>query len=73
MCAYAGCPSPDVLLEPFFKEVDTLSKNEGSKQGNITMANKHIADALLNMKKWITKGNWKNGFGDVIETWNCHG
>ncbi len=55
--AYAGCPSPDALLDPLFKEVDTFSKNDGSKRGKIAVANKHIVDALTNMDKWITKGN----------------
>ena len=46
--------------------MDTFNKNEGSKRGKVTMANKHIADALVNMDKWITIGNWKNVFGDMF-------
>ena len=47
----------DATLDPFFKVVDTTSKNNGSKHGNINLANKCIADALGDMEKWITKGN----------------
>jgi hypothetical protein len=50
-------PPPEALLEPFFLEVGTFNKNEGSKRGKITLANKHIANTLINMDNWITKGN----------------
>jgi len=62
----AGCASLDILLQPFFKEVDTLSKNVGSKRGKIHFANKCIATALIDMEKWIGQGNWKSGFGDMF-------
>jgi len=65
-CTRAGCPSQDALLEPFFKEVETFNKNEGSKRGKISMANKSIAAALIDMDKWITEGNCKNGFGAMF-------
>ncbi len=57
ICPVAGCAAPDIALEPFFKEVETFSKNEGSKRGKIHVANKCIADALNGMEKWIGKGN----------------
>jgi hypothetical protein len=53
-------------LEPFFKVVNTSSKNQGSKHGNINLANNCIADALGDMEKWITKGYWNNGGGEIF-------
>ena len=66
-CVGAGCRTlPDIALEPFFKHVETASKNVASKRGNINLANKCIADALVDMDRWIGKGNWKNGFGKMF-------
>ena len=66
-CLAAGCRTlPDIALQPFFKKVDTASKNVASKRGNINFANKCIAEALGEMDLWIGKGNWKNGFGKMF-------
>ena len=51
---------------PFFNVVQTISKNERSKRGNLELANTCIASALMGMDAWITKGNWKNGFGSMF-------
>jgi hypothetical protein len=55
-----------MILQPFFKIVDTLSKNACSKHGNIEAATKSIDSALIDMSGWIGKGNWKDGFGDIF-------
>ena len=44
----------------------TTSKNEGSKRGDMALANRCIESALLGMDAWITKGNWENGFGEMF-------
>ena len=44
----------------------TVSKNEGSKRGDMALANQCIESALLGMDTWITKGNWENGFGEMF-------
>ena len=67
LCVTAVCSFlPDIALLPFFKKVETLSKNEGSKRGNIPIANKCIAHALVDMDLWIGKGNWKLNFGKMF-------
>jgi hypothetical protein len=49
---------PDIALLQFFKKVENFSiKIEGSKRGNIPIANKYIARALVDMVLWIGKGN----------------
>ena len=62
----AGGPLPDMILQPFFKTIDKLSKNAGSKHGNIEAATKSIDSALIGMSGWIGKGNWKVCFGDIF-------
>ncbi len=55
---------PDTILLAFFKTVKIASnKNDKSKHGDMKLANKYIDIALLDMNKWIDKGNWANGFG----------
>ncbi len=44
----------------------TASKNEGSKHGDMALANRCNESALLGMDAWITKGNWENGFGEMF-------
>ena len=51
------CPPPDIGLQPFFAKVDTASKHERAKRGNMEIANACIESALLGMDKRITKGN----------------
>ena len=55
-----------MILQPFFKTIDTLSKNAGSKNGNIEAATNSIDSALIGMSGWIGKGNWKDSFGDIF-------
>jgi len=54
---------PDIILLPFFNTVKTASKNDKAKHGDMVLANKYINIALLDMHKWIDKGNWANGYG----------
>ena len=55
---------PDIVLLPFFKTIKTANKNDKSKHGDMKLANKYIDIALLDMDKWIDKGNnWANGYG----------
>ena len=44
----------------------TVSKNEGSKRGDMALANKYIESALLGMGTWITKSNLEKGFGQMF-------
>ncbi len=57
ICPVACCAARDIAFEPFFKEVETFRKNEGSKREKNHVANKCIADALNGMEEWIGKGN----------------
>jgi hypothetical protein len=58
---------PNIILMPFFETVETASKNDASKRGDIAAANKNISSAMLGMDSWIGKGNWKDaGFGDIF-------
>ena len=55
-CLGTGCPFlRDIALLPFFKNGETASKNEGSKRGNIAIANKCIANVVADMDLWIGK------------------
>ena len=42
-----------MILQPFFKTVETASKNARSKHGDVEAANKSIDFALLGMINWI--------------------
>jgi uncharacterized protein YukE len=58
---------PDIILQSFFQTIDTLSKNTGSKHGNIEAATKSIDSALIGMSNnWNGKGNWKDSFGGIF-------
>ena len=57
---------PDICLLPFFQSVKTASKNMLNKHGDIKLAIKCIDVALLDMGRWIGKGNWENGYGTVF-------
>jgi len=57
---------PDIILLPFFNTVKTASKNDKAKHGDMVLANKYINIALLDMDKWIDKGNWANGYGTAF-------
>jgi len=57
---------PDIALLPFFGTVKTASKIAKSWHGDIKLANKFIDIALLDMSKWIAKGNWPNGYGAIF-------
>ncbi len=66
ICTVASCAAHDIAFEPFFKEVETFSKNEGYKRGKIHVASNYIAIALVGMTKWIGKDIWKTGFGNMF-------
>ena len=67
-CVAACCSFlPDIALFPFFQKVETAGKNEGSKRGKNSLANKCIENALVDMDLWIGEGNWKNSFGFFID------
>ena len=55
-------------MGPFFKVTDvTFSKNVVWKHGGIDMASKCITESLIrDMEKWISKGNWENGGGQMF-------
>ena len=48
---------PDICLLPFFQSVKTASKNAKSKHGDMKLAIKCVDFALLDMGRWILKGN----------------
>ena len=48
---------PDIVLLPFFATVKTASKNKKTRHGGMKLANKFIDIALLDMSRWIIKGN----------------
>ncbi len=57
---------PDICLLPFLQSVKTAIKNMLNKHGDIKLASKCIDVALLDMGRWIGKGNWENGYGAFL-------